>query len=237
MRFRTAALLISMQLAPASLQPENELWAATPLTVNEALAVAEKQNRPLLIEFWAAWCGYCKELQKTLAERRFKEVLENFVVVRIDHDKEPTLVKHYSVETLPTVLVVDHSGSVLSRSAGQIRAQSLYKRLENVEAGYRGFLALQDRDDTSSQIARADYLLRSGNPDRAIQIYEETMKLLPEDSSERDQIAYACALAYYSAGRIAVSTQRLQTIAEESDSPQLRREASASLKTIRSQHQ
>jgi len=87
-----------------------------PTSVEEAQARAERERRPLLIDFTAAWCGACKELDKhTFAAEEVSAEAARFVAVKVDAtvDDDPQVVatlERFQVKGLPTVLVFDSSG-------------------------------------------------------------------------------------------------------------------------------
>lgn len=87
------------------------------LTVAQAQEKARTEQRPLLVDFTASWCGACKELDKnTFSEPGVAAEAGRFVAVKVDatNDEDPvvseTLEKH-RVRGLPTVLVYDSRGN------------------------------------------------------------------------------------------------------------------------------
>jgi len=84
--------------------------------VETARARALRENRPLVIDFTAAWCVACKELDKiTFAEKAVGAEMGRFVAVKVDatHNDDPAIVDtmdRYRVRGLPTVLVFDSRG-------------------------------------------------------------------------------------------------------------------------------
>jgi thioredoxin 2 len=69
-------------------------------------ALTAESKTPLLVDFWAAWCGPCRmmapELEK-VAEARAGSLL----VGKVDTDRYPELAARYSVEALPTLVLFD----------------------------------------------------------------------------------------------------------------------------------
>lgn len=84
--------------------------------VEEARQRAIRENRPLVVDFTAAWCVACKELDKlTFAEKAVGTEMGRFVAVKVDatHDDDPAVLatmERYRVRGLPTVLVFDSRG-------------------------------------------------------------------------------------------------------------------------------
>jgi thiol:disulfide interchange protein DsbD len=89
--------------------------------VEAARARALRENRPLVVDFTAAWCVACQELEKlTFAEKSVGTEMGRFVAVKVDatHNDDPAVVatmERFRVRGLPTVLVFDSHGKELLR--------------------------------------------------------------------------------------------------------------------------
>ncbi len=63
-----------------------------------------ESRRPVLIEFWAPWCGYCRRLAPAL-DRLEKEIGDVVRIVQINVDKEPELTRQYAVNVIPSMIL------------------------------------------------------------------------------------------------------------------------------------
>ena len=94
------------------------------ITMNEKLyREAMEGSKPVLIEYWAPWCVYCRRIapaMKQLSERR-----EDLLVAQVNIDDHPELAKLEQIEVIPT-LVLYRNGKAL----GSIVAPESKARIE-----------------------------------------------------------------------------------------------------------
>ena len=74
-----------------------------------------KSEKPVLVDFFATWCGPCRMVAPVLEE--IAEENENIKVVKIDVDQEPGLAQKFGVTSIP-LLVVIKDGEVVNQSLG-----------------------------------------------------------------------------------------------------------------------
>ena len=71
-------------------------------------ALLETSTIPILVDFFATWCGPCKMLAPVLEE--ISNEREDVVIVKIDVDEEPGLAQAFGVQVIPTLFVVTKEG-------------------------------------------------------------------------------------------------------------------------------
>lgn len=105
----------------------------------EALALAAREGRPVILDFWAEWCTACKELDRTAwADPGVRAEAERFVAVKIDgtdgSDAFQAASAKYRVVGMPSVVFIDaHGREVPGRIEAAIPADDMLRRLREVD--------------------------------------------------------------------------------------------------------
>ena len=85
---------------------------------------------PVLVDFYATWCGPCKMMAPIL-EQVNEQIKGKLRIVKIDTDRYPKLASRYHIEALPT-LVLFKNGKPVGRIEGVIQPQQLEERLNSI---------------------------------------------------------------------------------------------------------
>jgi len=129
----TALLSVCLMICCSGLTRADQIpWQTD---IEAALREASQSGQPVLMQFTASWCSYCKRMEKgtwtdpTLVER----VSADFVTVLVDADEHRDLLQDLEIKGLPTVLVVSPKLEVIHRISGFQTAEAMMTHLDRAE--------------------------------------------------------------------------------------------------------
>ena len=96
------------------------------LTKNNFEEEVIRSELPVLVDFWATWCGPCRMLAPIIEE--ISEERKDIKVGKINVDDEPALAAKYGIEAIPSVFVFKN-GEVAAKSVGYRQKADLLKML------------------------------------------------------------------------------------------------------------
>jgi len=86
-----------------------------------------KSDKPVLVDFYATWCGPCKT-QAPMLEELAGKIGDSAKIIKVDIDKNPQAANQYQVRSVPTLMVFKQ-GKIMWRQSGVVPTNQLQKIL------------------------------------------------------------------------------------------------------------
>ncbi|NPA16282.1 thioredoxin [Persephonella sp.] len=161
----------------------------------EEIVVEKSYEKPVVIDFWAPWCGPCRVL-KPILEKLANEY--GFVLAKINTDENPHIAQEFGVSGIPDVRIFIN-GKEVDRFVGALPEPKL-----------REVLSKYIKSEADRLLDEAKMEFMAGNIARAEEIYEKLLQEYPENK----KIALEAAQFYIKTGQLERAKQLLDSIKE-----------------------
>ena len=163
--------------------------------------IEESKRQPVLIDFWAPWCGPCRQLTPVL-EKAVRAAKGKVKLVKMNIDDHPAIPGQMGIQSIPAVIAFVN-GQPADGFMGALPEGQVNAFIERVTKGQVG-------GETKDLLAEADAALAAGNTEAAAGIYSE---ILAEDKANVPALA-GLARAYVAANQIEKAKQILTQVPE-----------------------
>lgn len=102
--------------------------SATHVTTDQFDAEVLQSSVPVLVDFWAVWCGPCRAIAPHV-DAISQEYAGRVKVVKVNVDEEPELALRYGIQSIPTLLFFK-DGKVQDMIVGVVPKQTIVQKLE-----------------------------------------------------------------------------------------------------------
>ena len=163
--------------------------------------IEESKRQPVLVDFWAPWCGPCKQLTPIL-EKAVKAAKGKVKLVKMDIDKHPEIPGQMGIQSIPAVIAFSN-GQPVDGFMGALPESQVVAFLERLTKGKIG-------GDEPDLLKIADEALAAGNAAEAANLYGQ---LLTQDGGNVAALA-GLARCYIQAGSLEQAKQTLALVPE-----------------------
>lgn len=163
--------------------------------------IEASKTQPVLVDFWATWCGPCKQLTPVL-EKAVKAAKGKVKLVKMDIDKNPEIPGQMGIQSIPAVIAFVN-GQPADGFMGALPESQVMAFLERLTKG-------KIEDEGANLLEAADAALAEGDAAAAADIYAQ---LLQEDSSNIAALA-GLARCYVATGNFEQAKKTLAMIPE-----------------------
>ena len=105
------------------------MGATKPVTTATFDAEVLKSSTPVLVDFWAEWCGPCRMIGPVVEELS-NDYAEKAVVGKVNVDENPGVSAQFGIRSIPTILFIKN-GEVVDRNVGAAPKATLYPQIAN----------------------------------------------------------------------------------------------------------
>jgi len=163
--------------------------------------IEESKRQPVLVDFWAPWCGPCKQLTPIL-EKAVKSAKGKVKLAKMDIDKHPDIPGQMGIQSIPAVIAFAN-GQPVDGFMGALPEAQVIAFLERVT---KGKIGAEEKD----LLKEADTALAAGNAAEAANLYGQ---LLKEDSGNVAALA-GLARCYVATGNLEQAKKTLAIVPE-----------------------
>ena len=140
----------------------------------EAFKQSSIENKPILVDFYTNWCYWCEVLDKKVyPDSLVEEVLKQFILLKVNAEKEVEFAERYNVASFPTLLLLDEKGEEFYEIDDYITPKNLINELHDGLKDFEEILLAQQFTETEITTANniRDALLLSSTKDLPIIVY------------------------------------------------------------------
>ena len=164
--------------------------------------IEESRRQPVLIDFWAEWCGPCRQLTPVL-EKAVRNAKGKVKLVKMNIDQHPAIPGQMGIQSIPAVIAFVN-GQPADGSMGAVPESQVNAFIEKLTKG----MSAPGEPNIAEILQEAEAVLAEGDPAAAAQIYAEVLAL---DATNIPAMA-GLAKCYVTTGAIEQAKQTLAMV-------------------------
>ena len=158
-------------------------------------AVEPSMNALVILDFWAEWCGPCKQLTPVLEKVAADYADRGVILVKVNVDEEKFIATQFRIQSIPTVYALFQGQPVADLSSARTEGQ-LARTLDQLLAQLPIQGEAQQREaEIEPLIAMGEEVLADGDAPRAVNIYRQIVEMAPEHAEAVSGLARALIAA------------------------------------------
>lgn len=179
----------------------SELIRDTTTSAFSADVIRESRNQPVLVDFWAPWCGPCKQLTPVL-EKVVREARGRVKLVKLNIDEHPAIPGQLGVQSIPAIIAFK-DGQPVDGFMGAVPESQIREFIDRIAKG--------GSPQIEEALAAAAQAREAGDTQGAAQIYAAVLQHEPENSDA----LVALADLFFDAGQVEQAKQFLEQLPED----------------------
>jgi putative thioredoxin len=199
---RTELKMVGLAGAPGGGQTETAALIKDTTTASfRADVISESAKQPVLVDFWAPWCGPCKQLTPVL-EKAVRDAKGKVKLVKMNIDEHPQIAGQLGVQSIPAVFAFDR-GQPVDGFMGALPESQIKNFIERLIGPIT--------NGSEEILAMAEAALTEGRAEEAASAFQQALELDPEN----DAALGGLIRAQVSLNNLDLAKQILSTVADK----------------------